>query len=497
MKRSLRVSLTSLLIALSLVPALAVGAALIWSIFQQERVHSLELERQVTNQAADLITSHLEGAEAELYSLIQNAALRGDDLAAREAALSDALFYHDTFDELALTDAVGAELSRVSRLGVTPPAGLGSYGSQPIFLEPMRANKTYFHAFEVSAVNGEPLLWMAVPTLNVENGAFDGVLMARVRMRQVFERVTSLPLGTDGVVLVADRDGRLVAHPDPSALAGSTPPAPPADGVATGSLGGPVLQVRRPVTVGNLALSIGAELPIDEADANMRRSLGLAAALLFGVAAVAAALCVVAVSRLVRPIGALAAATQRVSAGDTAAELAVTRQDEIGALQRDFNQMVADLRGQRAAVDERTAALQASLDRQRDLLETVALLSAPLLPVWDGVVVLPIVGHVDAQRGATLTGTLIEGVARRRARVAIIDITGLATLDAEVITTLVRAAQAIELLGARAMLAGVSAAFARRIVTSGLNLRLLDSYRDLQSATEAAIEQLAGERVGG
>ncbi len=492
MNRSLRVSLSSLLIALSLIPALAVGAALGWGIFRLERSHVLELERQVTNQGAAMIGDYLTGAENELYNLIQSPDLRSGDSVAREAVLSDALFYHGTFDELAITDSTGAELARVSRLGATPADQLLSYAAEAIFTEPMRSNKTYFHAFEVSPINGETLLWMSVPTLSAQTGEPDGALLARVRMRQIFERVTSLPLGTSGTLMILDSTGQLIAHPNLEALSAIAVVAPSADGLAAGVSGEQVLQVRRPMSAGNLAMTIAAELPLSEADANLRQSLAIAGLLLLTVSAVAAALCIAAVNRIARPIRDLAAATQRLSAGDTTGQVAVTRQDEIGALQRDFNQMVRDLRDQREAIDERTAALQSSLDRQRDLLETVAQLSTPLLPVWDGVVVLPIVGHVDAQRGAALTNALIEGVAQRRSQVAILDITGLATVNDEVITTLMRAAQAVELLGAHAMLAGVSAAFARRIVATDLSLRSLDSYRDLQSAAEAAVTRLEG-----
>ena len=494
MNRSLRVSLTSLLIALSLIPALVVGTALGWGIFQRERAQVLKFERQISEQATDQITTYIAGAETELYTLIQDPDLHGTNVLAREAVMREALLYRNTFDELALVDQLGAESSRVSRIGAVAPTDLHSHRTDAIFTEPMRLNKTYYLGFELGQLNGEPLLWMAVPTLDMPSGKSDGVLIAKVRMRQVFDRVTSLSFGPHSTMMVFDATGRLIAHPNLAVVINTIPSIPAADGVANGVLGEEVLQVRRPVNIGNLSLVIGAAQPLADADASMRESLTTATLLFFVVAVVAAAFVLIAVNRISRPIRILAAATQRISAGDTDGQVAITRHDELGALQRDFNQMVTDLRTQRAAIDERTTDLQTSLDRQRDLLETVAQLSSPLLPVWDGVVVLPIVGHVDAQRGAALTTALVEGVAKRRSRVAIIDITGLATVNAEVVQTLLHATQAIELRGTHAMLAGVSASFAQHIVTNGVDLSGLESYRDLQSAAEQAITRLNGQR---
>lgn len=492
MNRSLRVSLTSLLIALSLVPALAISAALGWGIFERERAHVIQLERQVTDQAADQIVTYVAGAEAELYALIQDPALRGADQAAREAVLSEALFYRDTFDALALVERGGAEPARVSRIGVVAPEDLQDHDADPIFREPMRTNKTYYQGFSTSTLTGEPLLWMSVPMLNVQTGSPDGVLIASVRMRQVFDRVTSLALGKSGTLMITDADSQLIAHPNLAALADVASPRISADGAGAGITGEQVLQIHRRLTIGNLSLTISAEQPLAEADESMRRSLATAALLLVGILALAVIFALVSVGRIARPIRELADATQRISAGDTSGQVAVTRRDEIGTLQGNFNQMVADLRAQRKAIGEHTSALQSSLDRQHDLLETVAQLSSPLLPVWEGVVVLPIIGHVDAQRGETLTSGLLAGVAQRGAQVAILDITGLATVNDETISTLLRAAQAVELLGSHAMLAGVSAPCAQRIVASHISLGKLESYRDLQSAVECAINRHNG-----
>ncbi|HEY1014454.1 MAG TPA: HAMP domain-containing protein [Herpetosiphonaceae bacterium] len=197
-------------------------------------------------------------------------------------------------------------------------------------------------------------------------------------------------------------------------------------------------------------------------------------------------------TRVARPLGALAAQADAVAGGQLDQEVAVTSDDEIGGLQRSFGAMIANLRGQRAAIEQRTAELEASLEAQGRLVSTVQQLTTPLLPVLEGVVVLPILGHLDAERARALTATLLEGVARQRARMAILDITGLATVDAAIVARLIETMQAVELLGAKAALAGISAEMARLMVSQNVNLQSLATYADLRTAIEVAIGGAAG-----
>jgi anti-anti-sigma regulatory factor len=108
------------------------------------------------------------------------------------------------------------------------------------------------------------------------------------------------------------------------------------------------------------------------------------------------------------------------------------------------------------------------------------------LPVLPGVVVLPVIGHVDQQRAQAIMETLLQGVAQQHATVTILDITGIASVDAQVMDLLIQATQAIELLGATPMLAGISATMAQHLVAQGTDLRRVRTYRDLQTAIEAA-----------
>jgi anti-anti-sigma factor len=214
-------------------------------------------------------------------------------------------------------------------------------------------------------------------------------------------------------------------------------------------------------------------------------SLALALTLL--AIGVASALGVILSRAIVRGISALAAGTAAVAGGDLNHRVVVRGADELSRLAAGFNRMTDDLGAQRMAIEQRSDQLRQSLETQSRLFATVQQLSTPILPVADGVIVLPLVGHIDTQRAQNITEALLQGVAAERARVAILDITGVAAADTQVLGLLLGAIRGVELLGARALLAGISAELAQQIAAQGLDFGDLRSYRDLRDAMGAAL----------
>ncbi len=134
--------------------------------------------------------------------------------------------------------------------------------------------------------------------------------------------------------------------------------------------------------------------------------------------------------------------------------------------------------------------LQQTLATQEQLLETIRQLSTPVVPLLEGVILLPLVGHIDSQRAAQIMEELLIGVQRHRARVAIVDITGVPVVDTAVANNLLRAAQATYLLGAEVILVGIRPEVAQTIVGLGVELRGLVTMSDLQSGIEYALRRM-------
>jgi PAS domain S-box-containing protein len=114
-------------------------------------------------------------------------------------------------------------------------------------------------------------------------------------------------------------------------------------------------------------------------------------------------------------------------------------------------------------------------------------MSTPLIPLAERVVIMPLIGSIDSARAEQALDTLLRGVTQHRAEIAILDITGVSNVDAEVAAALVRAARAVELLGAQAILTGVRPEVAQTLVTLGVDLGGIVTSGSLQSGVAHAL----------
>lgn len=118
-------------------------------------------------------------------------------------------------------------------------------------------------------------------------------------------------------------------------------------------------------------------------------------------------------------------------------------------------------------------------------------LSTPLMPLADGILAMPLIGSIDSNRALQIMENLLEGVSHHQANIAIVDITGVQVVDTQVANTLLRAAQAVNLLGAQVVLTGISPVMAQTLVHLGSDLSNIVTRSTLQSGIAWAIEKLA------
>jgi rsbT co-antagonist protein RsbR len=130
----------------------------------------------------------------------------------------------------------------------------------------------------------------------------------------------------------------------------------------------------------------------------------------------------------------------------------------------------------------------------RQQQEAIRELSTPVLQVRERLLILPIIGVIDPQRARQLTEQLLRGIRTNRAKVVVIDITGVAAIDATVANHLVQTVEASRLLGATVIVTGLSPEIAQTIVNIGVDLGKMNTVGDLQGGIEQA-ERLLGYKV--
>ncbi|NEC47415.1 STAS domain-containing protein [Actinospica acidiphila] len=135
---------------------------------------------------------------------------------------------------------------------------------------------------------------------------------------------------------------------------------------------------------------------------------------------------------------------------------------------------------------------QALIDRQRLQLLEVA---TPVIKLWDGIVAVPLIGTLDSARSQVVMETLLDAVVDQHARFAILDITGVPTVDSLVAQHLMKTVAAARLMGAECVVSGIRPAIAQTIVHLGLDLGTVKTRASLADALGYCLNELGANIV--
>jgi len=128
--------------------------------------------------------------------------------------------------------------------------------------------------------------------------------------------------------------------------------------------------------------------------------------------------------------------------------------------------------------------------QQRELLE----LSTPVVELWDGVLALPLIGTLDSNRTQVVMESLLEKIVESRASIAIIDITGVPTVDTLVAQHLMKTVAAARLMGADCIISGIRPQIAQTIVHLGVDLNMVTTKASMHDAFATALQR-TGQRL--
>jgi anti-anti-sigma regulatory factor len=196
------------------------------------------------------------------------------------------------------------------------------------------------------------------------------------------------------------------------------------------------------------------------------------------------------------------------------ASFAGRRQDELTRLSERLKQgiqerdeAIVQLEALQASLEQQVAERTAKLEHQieeheclrQELIEVqqkaIQELSTPIIPVMDvpgtgSIIVMPLVGSIDSLRARDITRALLMGIQKHRAKVVILDITGVSVVDSGVADHLNRTIQAARLKGARTVVTGISDAVAETIVDLGIDWGDVETLSDLQTGLVSTLDSL-------
>jgi len=365
-----------LFVAVVCVALITNGIFEIWVSYREHKESLIRIQHEQAESAATKIGQFVKEIESQVGWTTQ-LTWSAETIEQRRFDALRLLRQVPAITELAQVDASGHEQLRVSRLAMDVVGSGLDLSKEPKFVEAVK-NKVYYGPVYFRRAS-EPYM-----TLSLAGTRRDaGVSIAEVNLKLIWDVVSKIKVGTNGVAYVVDREGRLIAHPDISlvlrntdmtrlaqvqaALRAETGAATDDIQTATDVRGRRVLTASAPVTP--LGWIVFAELPEDEAYQPLIASIERAGLVLLGALCLAALAGIFLARRMVVPIQALRAGAVRFGRGELSERISIRTGDELEALADQFNEMAGKLQASYSdlemKVESRTRQLASSLEELR------------------------------------------------------------------------------------------------------------------------------------
>jgi anti-anti-sigma regulatory factor len=210
--------------------------------------------------------------------------------------------------------------------------------------------------------------------------------------------------------------------------------------------------------------------------------------------AVAVVVGVVTSQSFLRSVGHVTERLQALASEEQLAQhdvIAQTSMDEIGDLVQAYNRIQRQTETHIAQLRDSVLELENANARRQQLLETMVGLTAPVIPVAKGLVVVLLSGYFDQERARHIRPNLLEGIAHTRAQIAIIDLTAIAEVSTPLAEQLHCAVRSVMLMGCQVILTGASADVAWALTKAGGIRPKVQARRSLQDGLSYAYDRLA------
>ena len=361
-----------LFVALVSLTLIASGSVQLYFTYQENKQALLALQQEKADSAASRIETYIQEIERQL-AWVRLPQLGTQTAEQRQVEYLKLLRVVPAITDASMLDASGKEQLRVSRLQMNVIASGVDYSSDPKFLE-TKGGKTYFSPVYFRG-GSEPYMTIAVGS---SGGA---VTLAEVNLKFIWDVVSQIKIGKEGLAYVVDGRGQLIAHPDISYVLqkqdlSGLPQVRAARGIdknegknvsmSRNFQGVEVLTAY--VGISTLRWTVLVEQPLVEAFAPLYASIQRTGLLLVAGLAVAVIASLYVARRMVHPIQAIQHGAVQLAAGNLDDPIVVNTGDELEALAGQFNDMASQLKqsyaGLERKVEERTLELSASLEQQ-------------------------------------------------------------------------------------------------------------------------------------
>jgi len=163
------------------------------------------------------------------------------------------------------------------------------------------------------------------------------------------------------------------------------------------------------------------------------------------------------------------------------------------ALTRKVEENRDELEGKNRDLDQRTRELQDKIETIQIQQEEIQRLGTPVVALWDGVLCMPLIGVLDSQRAQQAMEVLLEQIIKEKAKLVIVDITGVPLVDSLVANHLAQTMAAVKLIGAEGILTGISAGVAQTLVKMGVTIGEIVTRRTLADGLKLALARMGLE----
>jgi signal transduction histidine kinase len=373
MPNSIRIRLTMAFLGLAVGPLLIVGLILIFKTYSVQTQDATVLQREMAAHLSSRVKSLIRNLESQLQMLVRLEDLQKFGPERQKLVLSIFISRQSAIDDLVLLDAGGGVLSYHSRLKLHQDSPAQPQKDLNSFTIPISRGVSYFGPVRFQELSGEPLMIMAVPIIAPSTGKPEGVLVADVRLKEIWDLVASMRPGQNGASFIVDAAERVIAHSDPSVVLRGTRFKPPGmDGVQMGLSGQKAVLVSQTIRFGAQQFHILVERPVSDALALAIHTVRIMLTIVVIALLAAGLIGFLTVRWIVRPIEDIAATARAISAGDLSRRVVVKSRDELGVLASAFNKMTLLLENLINDLEQRVAERTAELAASNKELEAFA-----------------------------------------------------------------------------------------------------------------------------